>query len=439
MTTRQDRASREHRADRLTPIRFGATPIKTTAEGFKWYEGTATIGDVILPYSEPHLHLEFRPAHEVASPEAVASMVGLPLTYEHPEDLLSPDTAKEHTEGAVVEAWREEGDHPKIRVRVVVFTRALQEAIEGGKVELSPGYSCDPDEAPGEFRGQNFHVVQRNVKYNHLAVVDRARTRTPTGEVARLDEDDNMQTEKPGEAQADANTNRTDAMEPMEFGFSEEGAALLVQLPEADRAILEKLMTCAKAEAAEEEAIAAGASAEEAEAVEEAAKGEEEMEDKMDMKSIMDRLAKMEAALNAKAAPAAPAPAAPVAKKDSDARLDAAAEAKIAGQVATQIRAEFRLANTVRRDSADIFGDDDSISNVHATMLGEVKRSTPGVEAAMKRALASGRMDDAMDLYRSAVEARRKARVDAMEDTLGGVVESMNAGINFSEIEALPG
>lgn len=427
------------RTDRLGPISLGATPIRETDEGYRWYEGTATIGDVILPYAEPTPHLEFRPAEEVASAEAVESMIGLPLTSDHPEELLDPDTVKEHIEGSVIKAWREEGERPKIRVRLVVFTRSLQREIESGKVELSPGYSCDPDETPGEFRGQKFHVVQRNVKYNHLAVVDRARTRTPTGEVARLDEDDMKKTEMPGEAQADANTNRTDAMDPMEFGFSEEGAALLVQLPEADRAILEKLMTCAKAEAAEEEAIAAGASAEEAEAVEEAAKGEEEMEDKMDMKSIMDRLAKMEATLNAKAARASQAPAAPVAKKDSDARLDAAAEAKIAGQVATQIRAEFRLANTVRRDSADIFGDDDSISNVHATMLGEVKRSTPGVEAAMKRALASGRMDDAMDLYRSAVEARRKARVDAMEDAFGSVIESVNAGINFAEIEALPG
>ncbi|MDI9598417.1 MAG: DUF2213 domain-containing protein, partial [Acidobacteriota bacterium] len=187
------------RLDRLGPISFGATPVRVTEEGFRHYEGTATIGDVVLPYSQPTAHLEFRPAEEVASERAIESMVGVPLTYEHPPDLLCPDTAKEYTEGTVLAAWREEGEdgRARIRVRVVVHTRELQDAIEGGKVELSPGYNCDPIEAPGAFQGQKFHVVQRGHRYNHLAVVDRARTRTPTGEVARLDKDDtNMADEK---------------------------------------------------------------------------------------------------------------------------------------------------------------------------------------------------------------------------------------------------
>jgi hypothetical protein len=41
--------------------------------------------------------------------------------------------------------------------------------------EVSCGYHCDVDETPGEFEGQRYDRVQRNIRYNHVAVVERGR------------------------------------------------------------------------------------------------------------------------------------------------------------------------------------------------------------------------------------------------------------------------
>lgn len=174
---------------RAPGIRLGATPIEESPEGFRIYEGTATFGDVVLHYPE-HGGWEFRPADEVLSPEAVGSMVGVPLTNKHPPRLLTADDAALYSKGAVLSAERvDDGPTPRLRVRVVVHDRDTQDAIEAGRVELSPGYRGKNDKRPGVHRGQRFDGSQRAVRYNHLAVVDTARTVTPDGEVARLDEE----------------------------------------------------------------------------------------------------------------------------------------------------------------------------------------------------------------------------------------------------------
>ncbi|MBG3014860.1 DUF2213 domain-containing protein, partial [Proteus mirabilis] len=48
--------------------------------------------------------------------------------------------------------------------------------IEGGKIELSPGYRCIYDFTPGEFNGERYDAIQRHIRANHLALVDEGRT-----------------------------------------------------------------------------------------------------------------------------------------------------------------------------------------------------------------------------------------------------------------------
>lgn len=420
------------RHDRIDPISFGAKPTKITQEGFRHYEGTATIGDVVLPYAEPSIHLEFRPADEVLSDAAIESMVGKPLTFEHPDDLLDPDTAKEHTEGTVLRAWRE-GTH--LRVEVVVFTRDLQQAIEGGKVELSPGYNCDPMEEPGAFEGQKFHVVQRGHRYNHLAVVDRARTRTPTGEVARLDKDDTTMEENEtpeGEQVGD----KKDA--PMAIpGISEAGNALFAQMPPDDQKMIIQWKAAYEGEEAEEMAMAEGKSLEEAEAIEENVKaaaggeGEEPEEEdpmKMDMKTLDARLAKMEATIEKMAGAGAGA------KKDSGDTKSitaadlAALQTKAVETAMGAMRQEQRLVKMVRTDSADLLSGDDATAAFEA-MGEEVKRSLPDLHSLFTDSRKGNRLDAAVKIYEAAVSAKRRAFMDAdINNTLGGVIDQMTAG-----------
>lgn len=179
------------RLDKQAPVRLGATPIRTTPEGFKVYRGVATYGDVVLHYldlSPPRD--EFVPAEEALSPEAVASLLHQPFSIGHPPELLTAATAREHVVGSVIAAEADlSAKPPALRVDVIVYDAAAQEDIESGRMcELSPGYRCEEEPRLGSHGGRPYQVVQRRRRYNHLSGVARARTVTPDGRPARLDE-----------------------------------------------------------------------------------------------------------------------------------------------------------------------------------------------------------------------------------------------------------
>ena len=64
--------------------------------------------------------------------------------------------------------------------------------IDSGKQQVSCGYTCDIEDKPGEYNGTRYDRVQRNIKYNHLAIVHRGRAgsaalRADSERVSRFD------------------------------------------------------------------------------------------------------------------------------------------------------------------------------------------------------------------------------------------------------------
>jgi hypothetical protein len=51
----------------------------------------------------------------------------------------------------------------------------IDDIASGHKRELSLGYTLDHDTTPGEWNGQPYDVRQKNIRYNHLSVVKKAR------------------------------------------------------------------------------------------------------------------------------------------------------------------------------------------------------------------------------------------------------------------------
>lgn len=123
---------------------------------------------------------EYRPPEEVFDEESLASLVGIPFTVDHPSDSVTSATWRDLAHGNVLE-FKVEGSLVWVRVRIA--SEDAKAAIEAGKVELSCGYSAFLDDAPGVTPdGLPYDVVQREIRYNHLALVDLARA----GHVARL-------------------------------------------------------------------------------------------------------------------------------------------------------------------------------------------------------------------------------------------------------------
>ena len=418
------------RTDKLGPIKFGAKPTKITSEGFRHYKGTATIGDVILPYANP-ARLEFRPADEVLSDEAIDSMIGKPITNDHPTALLNStehEEVKRRVEGAVISAVRAETKlgMPCMEVEIVVYTHPLQKAIEEGKAELSPGYGLTEDpkydasesvRVVGEHEGRPYHVVQRDVKYNHLAVVDAARTRTPAGEVAQLDEDDMTKKKNPGEAeQADAKNQTgdkpsTDAKR-LDMDLSSEAMEAIAALPEEDRKLLAAAMEAMKAPEGEEP------------------EGEEEESDMSEMDKMKAQMDEMKAALDKMSSRSDSTPSKPATSANFDAS-DVIAKASAAAIKAADrhTAALYQDIETVRASSPERL-DGYSQGAVYAAMLAEINEQTPGVKGLAERAIKEHRLDDVKDLYAEAVRVKGAKRLDAQENSIGGLVFAEGATLH---------
>jgi len=56
-----------------------------------------------------------------------------------------------------------------------IFSEAVKNLIENGKKELSCGYTCKYEFKSGTFKGQPYEVIQRDIKGNHVALVEAGR------------------------------------------------------------------------------------------------------------------------------------------------------------------------------------------------------------------------------------------------------------------------
>lgn len=117
---------------------------------------------------------EFVPEETLFDEESLKSLAGAPVTLQHPPVMVTPSNYKEYSQGSVNGMPKRDGDN-LVASMLVIGNEALHAVEYDGVSELSPGYSVDLDETPGEWQGQKYDRVQRNRRYNHQAIVDAAR------------------------------------------------------------------------------------------------------------------------------------------------------------------------------------------------------------------------------------------------------------------------
>lgn len=120
---------------------------------------------------------EYRPPEEVFSDESIRSFELAPVTLDHPvSGQVTPDSSHVVV-GCVDGVLTQDADH--LRTRLCVFDQYALDAIERGVQELSCGYDCELDMTPGVTPdGQAYDAVQRNIRGNHVAIVERGRAGT---------------------------------------------------------------------------------------------------------------------------------------------------------------------------------------------------------------------------------------------------------------------
>ncbi len=165
------------------------TPTKTK-EGFIRAEGYLTRAGV-FPYRRPDgsIKHEFRPEDQVFDAQSLASFSLVPLTLDHPPDLLNPKTVSSHQAGTVGVPTRS-GDH--VRAEILITRQDAIDAIQAGKHNLSCGYSCKLEQRSGVYTDSagvvhRFDAVQTQIFGNHVALVATPRA----GPQARIRMDTN--------------------------------------------------------------------------------------------------------------------------------------------------------------------------------------------------------------------------------------------------------
>ena len=124
-----------------------------------------------------HVLFAFRPESEVFDPDSSRSFEFNPLANDHTKEDVGPKNWRQLVSaGRVVGEVRNvarDGDH--LGATIVVRDQKAINDIVGGKSQLSCGYDFDADFTPGEYQGRKYDFVQRRIRGNHVAIVDRAR------------------------------------------------------------------------------------------------------------------------------------------------------------------------------------------------------------------------------------------------------------------------
>ena len=148
-------------------------PGKINRTGVQAYTAKELGLDVSAGMAPDKLVALYRPPEEVFAADTLASFAAKPITMNHPpEDVTSTNWRKY----AVGDLHNIGAADPHTTATLMFRDQKAIDAVQGGKSQLSSGYSFELDMTPGTAPdGTPYIGVQRKIKANHQAIVDNAR------------------------------------------------------------------------------------------------------------------------------------------------------------------------------------------------------------------------------------------------------------------------
>lgn len=150
--------------------RFTETP-----EGF--LTGRAVITNIgVFPYltKDGTVIRELRSPEEVLNPDSLKSLQMSPLTNDHPNVEVNVDNIKQFQTGFIGDGLITDPYHISGPI-TITDKKAIEDVKEKGKRALSAGYTTDLVKKAGVWGGMAYDYVQTNIRYNHVAIVNRGR------------------------------------------------------------------------------------------------------------------------------------------------------------------------------------------------------------------------------------------------------------------------
>lgn len=156
---------------------FLTSRFAITDEGF--LEGRAIVTNVgVFSYLMPDgsVRRELRMPTEVLKDESLNSLRRKPLTLNHPSinnGLVNVENAEDLMVGFLGDDVRSDPYH--VSMPITITKKDAIKEVQNGKRDLSCGYTARVDNRSGIWMGVPYDAIQRDIKYNHVAIVDQAR------------------------------------------------------------------------------------------------------------------------------------------------------------------------------------------------------------------------------------------------------------------------
>jgi len=189
------------RLDNLDFSRWMTDPFTRTTEGFLKGRAIVTcIGVFSYRNKDGTISRELRLPEEVFDTASLDTMKLKPVTLDHPDEKVVPDNVVKLQVGTLGSnptttaqkfGWDGERtpyekitDGLHVAIDMTINREDAIDEVLNGKRSLSMGYECELEAAePGAvWCGMSYDGIQRNIRYNHCAIVDAARA----GDAAKI-------------------------------------------------------------------------------------------------------------------------------------------------------------------------------------------------------------------------------------------------------------
>lgn len=124
---------------------------------------------------------ELRHPDDVFDSKSLESAKSLVMCNDHPDGMIYTDNAKACCIGFTGEKVDiVDGKYLQGSIKII-DQKAISDVMQGGKSQISMGYRCDVIEEIGNYQGQPYNARQKNITYNHGALVWEGRAGPEVG------------------------------------------------------------------------------------------------------------------------------------------------------------------------------------------------------------------------------------------------------------------
>lgn len=154
-------------------------PARFARPGIQLYRGSDLMAHPSFPadkFDEKSIVRMYRPPTEVFDKDSMNSFKNVPVTDNHPPQLLSARTYRKHTVGNLLSDVGVDVENGCLIATIKVMDEKAVKNIASGKVQMSAGYKSEivfedgvsPD-------GEPYDAIQKGIEGNHVAIVDKGR------------------------------------------------------------------------------------------------------------------------------------------------------------------------------------------------------------------------------------------------------------------------